>query len=171
MPLGAPPKRGRLPVSQKDVILTAEGLKKLQDEIDYLSTTKRDEVAQRIKEAREFGDISENSEYDDAKNEQAMLEHRITQLQEKLSRARVVRTSEIPTDRVQLGARITLRDLDDDEVVEYTLVGSAEANPMEGRVSNESPLGQAVIGHRVGDVVTVPAPAGSVRYEVLEIGA
>ncbi len=168
--MSLPVETGRAPVSQKDVILTAEGLKKLQDEIDYLSTTKRDEVAQRIKEAREFGDISENSEYDDAKNEQAMLERRITQLQEKLSRARVVRTSEIATDRVQLGAIITLRDLEDDEVVKYTLVGSAEANPMEGRVSNESPLGQGIMGRRVGEVVTVPAPVGSVRYEILEIG-
>ena len=168
--MSLPVETGRAPVSQKDVILTAEGLKKLQDEIDYLSTTKRDEVAQRIKEAREFGDISENSEYDDAKNEQAMLERRITQLQEKLSRARVVRTSEIATDRVQLGAIITLRDLEDDEVVKYTLVGSAEANPMEGRVSNESPLGQGIMGRRVGEVVTVTAPVGSVRYEILEIG-
>lgn len=157
-------------MSQKDVILTADGLKKLQDEIDYLSTTKREEVAQRIKEAREFGDISENSEYDDAKNEQAMLEHRISQLQEKLRRARVVKTSEVGSDKVQLGATVTLKDLEDEEVCSYRLVGSAEADPIAGRVSNESPLGSAIMGRRPGDVVLVPAPGGPRRYEILAIG-
>ncbi|NLG66746.1 MAG: transcription elongation factor GreA [Actinobacteria bacterium] len=157
-------------MSQKDVILTADGLKKLQDEIDYLSTTKREEVAQRIKEAREFGDITENSEYDDAKNEQAMLEHRISQLEEKLRRARVVKTSEISTDRVQLGVTVTLKDLEDEEVCSYQLVGSAEADPIAGRVSNESPLGQSIMGRRTGDVVMVPAPGGQRRFEILDIG-
>ncbi len=157
-------------MSQKDVILTADGLKKLQDEIDYLSTTKREEVAQRIKEAREFGDITENSEYDDAKNEQAMLEHRISQWEEKLRRARVVKTSEISTDRVQLGVTVTLKDLEDEEVCSYQLVGSAEADPIAGRVSNESPLGQSIMGRRTGDVVMVPAPGGQRRFEILDIG-
>jgi len=151
-------------------MLTAEGLKKLQDEIDYLSTTKREEVAQRIREAREFGDISENSEYDDAKNEQAMLEHRISQLQEKLHRARVVKTSEIATDRVQLGTLVTLKDLEDEEVCSYQMVGSAEADPIAGRLSNESPLGQSIMGRRPGDVVMVPAPGGPRRFEILDIG-
>ena len=158
-------------MTQKDVILTPEGLKKLQDEIDYLITTKREEVAERIKEAREFGDITENSEYDDAKNEQAMLEHRISQLQEKVSRARVVRTSEIGTDMVTLGATVTLKDLEDDEVCVYRLVGSAEADPMEGRVSNESPLGQSIMGRRSGEIVVVAAPGGQRRYQILAIGA
>ncbi len=157
-------------MSQKDVILTPDGLKKLRDEIDYLSTTKREEVAQRIKEAREFGDITENSEYDDAKNEQAMLEHRISQLEEKLRRARVVKTSEISTDRVQLGVTVTLKDLEDEEVCSYQLVGSAEADPIAGRVSNESPLGQSIMGRRTGDVVMVPAPGGQRRFEILDIG-
>ncbi|NLE74573.1 MAG: transcription elongation factor GreA [Actinobacteria bacterium] len=157
-------------MSQKDIMLTAEGLKKLQDEIDYLSTTKREEVAQRIREAREFGDISENSEYDDAKNEQAMLEHRISQLQEKLHRARVVKTSEIATDRVQLGTLVTLKDLEDEEVCSYQMVGSAEADPIAGRLSNESPLGQSIMGRRPGDVVMVPAPGGPRRFEILDIG-
>ncbi len=165
-----PSLRGNPVVSQKDVILTADGLKKLQDEIDYLSTTKREEVAQRIKEAREFGDITENSEYDDAKNEQAMLEHRISQLEEKLRRARVVKTSEISTDRVQLGVTVTLKDLEDEEVCSYQLVGSAEADPIAGRVSNESPLGQSIMGRRTGDVVMVPAPGGQRRFEILDIG-
>lgn len=157
-------------MSQKDIMLTAEGLKKLQDEIDYLSTTKREEVAQRIREAREFGDISENSEYDDAKNEQAMLERRISQLQEKLHRARVVKTSEIATDRVQLGTLVTLKDLEDEEVCSYQMVGSAEADPIAGRLSNESPLGQSIMGRRPGDVVMVPAPGGPRRFEILDIG-
>jgi transcription elongation factor GreA len=158
-------------VSQKEVILTPDGLKKLQDEIDYLSTTKREEVADRIKQAREFGDISENSEYDDAKNEQAMLEGRIGQLQEKLRKARVVKTSEGPVDRVEIGQAVTLRDLERDRVLECRLVGSAEADPARRMFSNESPVGQAILGKRVGDVVTVPAPAGHIRYEIVAIGA
>jgi transcription elongation factor GreA len=158
-------------VPNKDVVLTPEGLKKLQDEIEYLSTTKRDEVAERIKTAREFGDISENSEYDDAKNEQAMLEHRISQLQEKLRRARVIKVSDIPTDRVVVGSTVTLRDLDELDEYVYTLVGSAEADPSNHRLSNESPVGQAVLGRRVGEAVTVPAPAGELRYEIVRIEA
>lgn len=155
----------------KDVVLTPEGLEKLQSEIEYLSTTKRDEVAERIKEAREFGDISENSEYDDAKNEQAMLEHRISQLQEKLRRARVIKVSDISTDKVVVGSTVTLRDLDDDDEYVYTLVGSAESDPANHRLSNESPVGQAVLGRRVGEAVTVPAPAGELRYEIVRIEA
>ena len=155
---------------QKEILLTAEGRQKLIDELEYLEGDKRAEVGERIRVAREFGDISENSEYDDAKNEQAMLEHRINQLQEKLHRARVVKTSEIGTDRVQLGTTVTLKDLEDEEVCSYQLVGSAEADPIAGRVSNESPLGQSIIGHKPGDVVMVPAPGGPRRFEILDIG-
>ena len=155
----------------KDVVLTAEGMTKLQEEIDYLSTTKREEVAERIKEAREFGDISENSEYDDAKNEQAMLEHRISVLQEKLSRARVIKVTEISTEKVSLGSTVTLKDLDYDEEFIYTIVGSAEADPVNQRLSNESPVGQAILGRKVGETVVVPVPAGSMRYEVVRIEA
>jgi transcription elongation factor GreA len=158
-------------VLQKDVVLTAEGMVKLQEEIDYLSTTKREEVAERIKEAREFGDISENSEYDDAKNDQAMLEHRIIVLQEKLRRARVIKVTEISTEKVSLGSTVTLKDLDYDEQFTYTIVGSAEADPVNHRLSNESPVGQAILGRKVGETVTVPAPAGSMRYEVISIEA
>jgi transcription elongation factor GreA len=158
-------------VSQKDVILTPEGLKKLQDEIEYLSTVKREEVAERIKQAREFGDISENSEYDDAKNEQAMLEGRIGSLQEKLRKARVVKTSDGPIDKVMVGHAVTLKDLDRERTLKCTLVGSAEADPASNLLSNESPVGQAILGKKVGDVVTVPAPAGSIRYEIVSIGA
>jgi transcription elongation factor GreA len=157
-------------VSRKEVILTEEGLKLLQDEVGHLSTVKREEVAERIREAREFGDISENSEYDDAKNEQAMLEHRIGLLQEKIRRARVIKESEIDTEKVSVGSTVTLRDKDAGEIRIYTLVGSAEADPVKARLSNESPVGQAIIGKRVGDVVTVPVPVGALNYEILAIG-
>lgn len=157
-------------MSRKEVILTEEGLKQLQDEVTHLSTVKREEVAERIRAAREFGDITENSEYDDAKNEQAMLEHRISLLQEKLRRARVIKDSDIDTDKVSVGSTVTLRDMDAGEIRIYTLVGSAEADPAKARLSNESPVGQAIIGRRVGDVLTVPVPVGSLRYEILAIG-
>jgi len=157
-------------VSRKEVILTAEGLKALQDEVNLLSTVKREEVAERIRAARDFGDITENSEYDDAKNEQAMIEHRISLLQEKLRRARVIKDSEIDTEKVSIGSTVTLRDSDAGEVRVYTLVGSAEADPVKARLSNESPVGQAIMGKRVGEVVTVPVPVGSLNYEILAIG-
>jgi transcription elongation factor GreA len=159
-----------VPVSPKEVILTEEGLKLLQDEVGHLSTVKREEVAERIREAREFGDITENSEYDDAKNEQAMLEHRIGLLQEKIRRARVIKESEIDTEKVSVGSTVTLRDKDAGETRVYTLVGSAEADPAKARLSNESPVGQAIIGKRVGDVVTVPVPVGALNYEIVAIG-
>lgn len=157
-------------MSRKEVILTPEGLKQLQDEITHLSTVKRDEVAERIRQAREFGDISENSEYDDAKNEQAMIEHRISLLQEKLRRARVIKESDIDTDRVSVGSTVTLRDVEGGEIRIYTLVGSAEADPTKAKLSNESPVGQAILGKRAGEVVTVPVPVGSLQYEILSIG-
>ncbi len=157
-------------MSRTEIVLTEEGLKQLQDEVAYLSTVKREEVAERIRAARDFGDITENSEYDDAKNEQAMLEHRISTLQEKLRRARVIKDSEIDTDKVSVGSTVTLRDVDAGEIRIYTLVGSAEADPSKARLSNESPVGQAIIGRRVGDVLTVPVPVGSLHYEILAIG-
>lgn len=157
-------------MSRKEVILTEEGLKQLQEEVSLLSTVKREEVAERIRAARDFGDITENSEYDDAKNEQALLEHRISLLQEKLRRARVIKDSEIETDRVSVGSTVTLRDKDAGEIRIYTLVGSAEADPTKCRVSNESPVGQAIMGKRVGDEVTVPVPVGAFKYEILAIG-
>lgn len=157
-------------MSRKEVVLTEEGLRRLQEEVNYLSTVKREEVAERIRASREFGDITENSEYDDAKNEQALLEHRISMLQEKLRRARVIRDSEIDTEKVNVGNTVTLLDKDANEVRVYTLVGSAEADPAQGKLSNESPVGQAILGKKVGDVVTVPVPRGVLRYEILAIG-
>lgn len=148
---------------QKDVILTPEGLTKLNDELEHLSTAKRREIAERIKEAREFGDISENSEYDDAKNEQAMVESRIAQLQEKLRMATVIETKDLSTDVVQVGSIVHVKDEKTGKSVKYTIVGSAEAKPLENKLSNESPVGRALIGHKRNDTVAVKVPRGPTR--------
>ena len=148
---------------QKDVILTPEGLEKLKQEIEHLSTTKRREVAERIKEAREFGDISENSEYDDAKNEQAMLESRIMTLEDKLRSASVIDTSELSPDLVRVGSLVHVKDEKTGKSQKFTIVGSAEANPSENKLSNESPVGRALIGHKRNDVVSVQVPRGPAR--------
>ncbi len=153
----------------RDVLLTPEGLEKLKGEIEYLKNEKRREVADRIRHAREFGDISENSEYDDAKNEQAMLEQRISQLEERLSRARVIEAEDVPKGVVSIGARVRLKDIDANETVEYVIVGSAEANPAESKLSNESPVGKAIIGRKKGEVVEVAAPRGSLKYKILDV--
>jgi transcription elongation factor GreA len=148
---------------QKDVILTPEGLEKLKSEIEHLSTEKRREVAQRIKEAREFGDISENSEYDDAKNEQAMLESRIATLEDKLRSASVINQSELDSDVVRVGSVVTVSDAKRGSSQTYGIVGSTEADPSANKLSNESPVGKALLGHKRGDTVTVSLPNGSVR--------
>jgi transcription elongation factor GreA len=147
----------------KDVILTPEGLEKLKAELDHLQTDKRREVAERIKEAREFGDISENAEYDDAKNEQAMLEARIANLQEKLRSATVIEADDLSTDLVQVGSIVHVKDEKTGKSVKYTIVGSSEANPTEMKLSNESPVGRALLGHKRNDVVSVPVPRGPAR--------
>ena len=147
---------------QKDVILTPEGLEKLKQEIEYLSTTKRREVAERIKEAREFGDISENSEYDDAKNEQAMLESRIMTLEDKLRSASVIDASELSPDVVRVGSQVSVKD-DKGKSLTYTIVGSTEADPGANRLSNESPVGKGLLGRKKGDAVKVTLPNGKVR--------
>ena len=155
----------------KEVPFTPEGYRKLQEEIEYLSTTKRREVAERIKHAREFGDISENSEYDDAKNEQAMLEQRIALLEERLVHARVIDPSEIDAGTVGLGSRVRLKDMEANETVEYIIVGSAEANPAEHRLSNESPVGKAIMGRKKGETVEVAAPRGSITFKIMDVKA
>jgi transcription elongation factor GreA len=155
----------------KEVILTPNGHAKLKEEIEHLSTVKRREVAERIKQAREFGDIAENSEYDDAKNEQAMLEHRIATLQERLKAARVIEANEVTTDVVSVGTIVRLRDVDAKETIEYTIVGSAEANPAEQKLSNESPVGRAILGRKKGETVDVVAPRGSLKYKIMDIKA
>jgi len=147
----------------KDVILTQEGLDRLKEELDYLSNAKRREVAERIKESREFGDIAENSEYDDAKNEQAMLEQRISLLQEKLRSARVIEASDISTDVVQVGSIVHVKDEKTGKSTKYTIVGSAEAKPQENKLSNESPVGRALIGHKRNEIVSVQVPRGPAR--------
>jgi transcription elongation factor GreA len=147
---------------QRDVILTPEGLEKLKAEIEELSTKKRREVAERIKEAREFGDISENSEYDDAKNEQAMLEARIAQLEDKLRAAQVIDASELDTSTVSVGSIVHGTD-DRDKKFQYTIVGSTEADPGNQRLSNESPVGKALMGRKKGDSVNVQLPSGKSR--------
>jgi transcription elongation factor GreA len=155
----------------KETVLTPEGYERLKEEIEHLSTTKRREVAERIKQAREFGDIAENSEYDDAKNEQMMLEHRISQLEERLRNARVVEASEFEKGVVGVGTRVRLKDLDANETTEYQIVGSAEANPAERKLSNESPVGRAIIGRKKGDTVEVAAPRGSLKYKIMDVKA
>jgi transcription elongation factor GreA len=147
----------------RDVILTPEGLEKLKADIEHLSTARRREVADRIKEAREFGDISENAEYDDAKNEQMMLEQKIAQLEDRLRSATVIDSSDVSTDQVQVGSIVHVKDEKTGKSVKYTIVGSAEANPAEMKLSNESPVGKALMGGKRGEVVSVPVPRGPAR--------
>src|SRR5256714_14142672 len=147
----------------KDVILTPEGLQKLKDELELLSTDRRREVAERIKEAREFGDIAENSEYDDAKNEQAMLERQIAELEDKLRGAQVIDEKAVTNDLVAVGVTVHVKDQKTDKSVKYKIVGSAEANPAENKLSNESPVGKALIGKKRGELVSVPVPRGPAR--------
>ena len=155
----------------KEVILTPEGYKKLQAEIEYLSNDKRREVADRIRIAREFGDIAENAEYDDAKNEQALLEHRIATLEERLRDAKVINKKDVAKDVVSVGSKVKLRDVGAKETVEYHIVGSAEADPAANKLSNESPVGRAIMGHKKGETVEVAAPRGAMKFKILEIKA
>ena len=148
---------------QKDVLLTAEGLDKLKAEIEYLSNDKRREVAERIKEAREFGDISENSEYDDAKNEQAMLESRIASLEDKLRSAAVIDPAELDKDVVRVGSLVSVKDEGSGKSLMYTIVGSTESDPSENKLSNESPVGKALVGRKRNDTVKVTLPSGKNR--------
>jgi transcription elongation factor GreA len=147
----------------KEVLLTAQGLEDLKARIEHLQTERRAEVAERIKEAREFGDISENSEYDDAKNEQAMLEKQIAELEDKLRSASVIDEKAVSTDVVSVGSTVHVKDQKTDKSVKYKLVGSAEANPAENKLSNESPVGKALLGKKRGDLVSVPVPRGPQR--------
>ena len=155
----------------KEVILTPEGFKKLTKEIEFLSTEKRREVAERIKVAREFGDIAENAEYDDAKNEQAYVEARIAMLEERLVNARVIQKKDIAKDVVSIGSVVRLKDMAANQTVEYHIVGSAEANPAEQKLSNESPVGRAILGKKKGETVEVAAPRGSLKFKILDIKA
>ena len=153
---------------EKEVILTLAGLKKLEEELEVLKTQRRKQVAERIKQAIEFGDISENSEYEDAKTEQAFIEGRIITLEKMLRNAKIIDDNE-QRDQVVLGSTVLLKDTELDENEEYTIVGSAEADPAVNKISNESPVGKAVLGHSKGTVVEVSVPAGVIRYEIVDI--
>ena len=151
---------------EKEIILTAEGLRKLEEELEYLKVTKRKEVAGRIKEAKDFGDLTENSEYEDAKNEQAFVEGRILQLEAMLRNAKVIDNNEVRRDRVTVGCTVVLQDLSNGEKLSYMIVGSAEADPDRDRISNESPVGKALLDKGVGDEVQVTVPVGSLRFTI-----
>jgi transcription elongation factor GreA len=154
----------------KEIALTPEGQTKLEEELRHLETVRRREVGERIKEAKEFGDISENSEYDDAKNEQAWVESRIIEVNQILAHATIIAKPKSAPTKVTLGCHVELKDLDTGEVHKYQVVGSAEADPLKGSISNESPVGQAIIGHKKGETVSVTTPRGSViGYEIVKI--
>jgi transcription elongation factor GreA len=156
-------------MNNKEIYLTYEGLRKLEEELELLKGQKRTEIAERIKQALSFGDISENSEYDEAKNEQAHIEARIMQVENMLKKAKLIDEDEIRTDAVGLGSKVRLLDMEFNEEVEYWIVGSTEANPSSLKISNESPVGRTLLGSKVGEEVEVIVPDGIIKFKVLEI--
>ena len=157
-------------MATKETILTADGLRKLEEELDNLRTVRRQEVAERLKVAISYGDISENSEYDDAKSEQAFIEGRILELEQMIKTAIIIDDSASKnTDEVSLGSTVLLKDLETEEEETYTIVGTTEADPFENRISNESPVGKAILKQKVGAIVVVPTPAGELSYKIIEI--
>ena len=155
---------------EKEIVMTYAGLRALEDELEQLKTVKRKEVAEKIKVARGYGDLSENSEYDEAKNEQGLVEGRIALLEKMLKHARVVTEDELSTDHISVGRHVRIKD-EDGDADEYDITGSTEADPVNGKISDESPIGAALIGHSVGDKVDITLPSGAVvQYEVMEIG-
>lgn len=153
----------------KEVILTYEGLKKLEEELEFLRGPKRMEIKEKIKQALSFGDISENSEYDEAKNEQAYVESRIAKLETDLKHAKVIDEDDVSTDKVTVGTKVKLLDMEYDEEVEYSIVGSTEANPAKFKISNESPVGSALMGKKKGSVVEVTVPDGMLKFKIIQI--
>lgn len=156
-------------MNEKEIVLTAEGLEKLQNELDELKTVHRKEVNDRIRQAKEYGDLSENAEYEDAKQEQAFIEGRILKLEQMIRNARIINESEYASDEVHLGASVKVKDLKNNDSYEFSIVGSAEADPVNQRISNESPLGRALIGHKKGETVDVTTPRGVVKYKIESI--
>ena len=156
-------------MQNKEVVLTYEGLQKLEQELENLKTVRRREVAERIKQALSFGDLSENSEYDEAKNEQAYVEGRIVQLENMLKNAKVIDEDEVKTDAVSIGSKVKVLDKEYDEEVEYHIVGSTEADPSKYKISYESPVGKALIGKKKGTLVEVDVPDGTIKFKILEI--
>lgn len=153
----------------KQIILTEEGLKNLENELENLKTVKRKEVAEKIKVALSFGDLSENSEYDEAKNEQAIIEARIVEIDAMLKNVKIIDEHELDTEVVYVGSKVKVNDTEYDEILDYKIVGPSEANPREGRISDESPVGSALLGHKVGDLVRVETPVGFCTYKIIEI--
>lgn len=156
------------------VLVTKEGLKKLKEELDHLKSVRRGEVAQRLKEAISYGDLSENAEYEEAKNEQAFVEGRILELEKQIKNAQIITehstAKAVSTKIIEIGSVVTVRNrTDNDDPETYTIVGSMEADPIEHKISNESPIGKALLGHEKGDVVDVIAPAGKFKYEVMKV--
>ena len=154
----------------QEILLTAEAYKKKNDELEYLKTAGRDEIAERIKEARSFGDLSENSEYDEALNDQAKMEAKIAQLENEMKNARILDESTISTEAIHVGSKVKIRDVEYGDIEEYKILGESQANPDEGIISDQSAVGKALIGNKVGDVVKVQLPNGNtISFEVLEI--
>lgn len=156
-------------MAEKKNILTYEGLKLLEEEVQDLKVNKRREVAQKIKEAREQGDLSENAEYDAAKDEQRDIEARIEEIDKILKNAEVVIEDEVDLNKINIGCRVKIMDLEYDDILDYKLVGSTEANSLKGKISNESPVGRALIGKQIGDTIEVETQAGTIKYKILEI--
>ena len=161
--------KGGSPFMVKQVLLTDDGLRNLEQELEYLKTVKRKEIAEKIKVALSFGDLSENSEYDEAKNDQAMMEARIADIESMLKNVKIIDEREVSTEVIHIGSKIKVNDVEFDEVCDYQIVGSNEADPANGRISDESPVGKSLLGHKVGDRVEIETPAGTMVYEVLEI--
>lgn len=156
-------------MSDNKFYVTQEGLRKLEEELEYLKTTKRAEVKERLKIARSYGDLSENSEYEAAKDEQGMVESRILMLENQLRNAVLIRDEDKVKGVVTIGSTVTIREIPNGEREVYTIVGPAESDPLEGRISNESPIGKSLLGKQQGDIVTVPAPSGEVTFEILNV--
>lgn len=155
--------------STKQIVVTQEGLQKLEQELDHLKTVKRKDIAAKIKVALSFGDLSENSEYDEAKNEQAIVEARIAQLEAILKNVKIVNSDELDSTVISIGSKVKLNDLEMNETLDYQIVGSTEADPIAGKISDESPVGKALLGHCKGDQVEVETPSGNIKFEILEI--
>ena len=153
----------------KQIVVTESGLKKIKDELEFLKNVKRKEAAENVGIARSFGDLSENSEYDEAKNEQAKIEAQISELEETLAHVKVIGDHEIQTNTVSIGVSVVLYDIEEDEEIEYHLVSSREVNPLENKISDQSPLGKAIIGAKVGDIVTAEVPVGTIKVKIVDI--
>ena len=156
-------------MSEQDVILTREGLEQLEQELENLRSVKRTEVKERLKEAIALGDLSENSEYDDAKNEQAFMEGRILELEKMIRNAKIIEDDVQQEGVISVGSLVKVKDIEFDEISEYRLVGTVEADPMNNRISNESPVGRALLGHKAGEIIDVEVPAGGIKLEILDI--